>query len=204
MNTVTCNGAAVTPSKIVCVGRNYVAHIKELGNDIPEDMVVFIKPNSAISDTLYSQADGEPLHYEGEVVLLVENGQFTAVGFGLDLTRRELQSSLKKKGLPWERAKAFNGAAVFSEFVPLPDQLEELSLQLQVDGKPRQAGGVEMMIYKPATILLELQKFTTLENGDLVMTGTPEGVGPINRGERFDGAVLSGSEVLVRASWMAQ
>ncbi len=204
MNTVTCNGVAVTPSKVVCVGRNYVAHIRELGNDIPEDMVVFIKPNSAISDTLYSQADGEPLHYEGEVVLLVENGRFTAVGFGLDLTRRKLQSSLKKKGLPWERAKAFDGAAVFSEFVPLPEHLDELTLQLQVDGKPRQAGGVEMMIYQPATILSELQKFTTLENGDLVMTGTPEGVGAINRGERFDGAVLNGSKVLVQASWIAQ
>jgi 2-keto-4-pentenoate hydratase/2-oxohepta-3-ene-1,7-dioic acid hydratase in catechol pathway len=204
VNTVTCNGAAVTPSKIVCVGRNYVAHIRELGNEIPDDMVIFIKPNSAISNTLLSSIDGEALHYEGEIVLLSSNNKFTAVGFGIDLTRRELQSRLKKKGLPWERAKAFNGAAVFSEFVPLPDKVASLSLQLQVEGQPRQAGGVDMMIYKPETILSELHKFTTLEDGDLVMTGTPEGVGVINKGELFEGAVLADNEVLVSASWVAQ
>ena len=111
---------------------------------------------------------------------------------------------MKKKSLPWERAKAFNGAAVFSEFVPLPNNVDTLSLQLQVQGQPRQAGGVEMMIYKPAIILSELQKFTTMEDGDLVMTGTPEGVGVINKGERFEGAVLAGDEILVSASWVAQ
>jgi 2-keto-4-pentenoate hydratase/2-oxohepta-3-ene-1,7-dioic acid hydratase in catechol pathway len=167
-------------------------------------MVVFIKPNSAISNTLLSSIDGEALHYEGEIVLLSSNNRFTAVGFGIDLTRRELQSSLKKKGLPWERAKAFNGAAVFSEFVPLPDKVASLSLQLQVEGQPRQAGGVEMMIYKPEIILSELHKFTTLEDGDLVMTGTPEGVGVINKGELFEGAVLADNKVLVSASWVAQ
>jgi len=204
MNTVICNGTPVTPSKVVCVGLNYVAHIRELGNEIPEDMVVFIKPNSAISNTLQSSIDGEALHYEGEIALLIRNNKFAAVGFGIDLTRRELQSKLKQKGLPWERAKAFNNAAVFSAFVPLPDNVGSLSLQLKVDDKPRQAGGVEMMTYKPATILSELQKFTTLEDGDLVMTGTPEGVGVINKGERFEGAVLSDNEVLVSASWIAR
>lgn len=204
MNTVICNGTLVTPSKVVCVGLNYVAHIRELGNEIPEDMVVFIKPNSAISNTLESSVDGEALHYEGEIALLIRNNKFAAVGFGIDLTRRELQSKLKQKGLPWERAKAFNNAAVFSAFVPLPDNVGSLSLQLKVDDKPRQAGGVEMMTYKPATILSELQKFTTLEDGDLVMTGTPEGVGVINKGERFEGAVLSDNEVLVSASWIAR
>ena len=203
MNTVICNGTPVTPSKVVCVGLNYVAHIRELGNEIPEDMVVFIKPNSAISNTLESSVDGEALHYEGEIALLIRNNKFAAVGFGIDLTRRELQSKLKQKGLPWERAKAFNNAAVFSAFVPLPDNVGSLSLQLKVDDKPRQAGGVEMMTYKPATILSELQKFTTLEDGDLVMTGTPEGVGVINKGERFEGAVLADNEVLVSASWIA-
>tara|TARA_R110001599_G_scaffold353459_1_gene592389 strand:+ start:87709 stop:88323 length:615 start_codon:yes stop_codon:yes gene_type:complete len=204
MHTVTCNGTRVTPSKVVCVGRNYVAHIRELGNEIPEDMVVFIKPNSAISNTLHSSIEGEALHYEGEIVFLVRNNKFTDVGFGIDLTRRELQSSLKKKGLPWERAKAFNGAAVFSEFVPLPDSVDKLSLQLHVEGQLRQAGGVETMIYKPAIIFSELQKFTTLEDGDLVMSGTPSGVGVITKGERFEGTVLSAEEVLVRASWVAQ
>jgi 2-keto-4-pentenoate hydratase/2-oxohepta-3-ene-1,7-dioic acid hydratase in catechol pathway len=167
-------------------------------------MVVFIKPNSAISNTLVSSVDGEALHYEGEIVLLIRNNKFAAVGFGIDLTRRELQSKLKQKGLPWERAKAFNNAAVFSAFVPLPDNVGSLSLQLKVNDQPRQAGGVEMMTYKPATILSELQKFTTLEDGDLVMTGTPEGVGVINKGERFEGTVLAGDEVLVSASWIAR
>ena len=203
MQTVTLNGAAVTPSKIVCVGRNYVAHIRELGNDIPDDMVVFNKPNSAIGTVLHSAVDGEPLHFEGEIALLVWGGEFAAVGFGLDLTRRELQSALKKKGLPWERAKAFDGAAVFSEFVPLPADTDQLELQLDVDGARRQAGGVGLMIYRPATILEELRKFTTLEDGDLVMTGTPEGVGPVRKGENFEGRILAAGEVLVSASWVA-
>ncbi len=203
MQTVSVNGTTVTPSKIVCVGRNYVAHIQELGNEVPEDMVVFNKPNSAISNVLHSEVDGEALHYEGEIVLLVRGGEFAAVGFGLDLTRRELQSSLKQKGLPWERAKAFDGAALFSEFVPLPPDLDQLALQLEVDGEIRQAGGVEMMIYPPATIRAELRKFTTLEDGDLVMTGTPAGVGAIRRGERFEGRILSRGEVLVSADWVA-
>jgi 2-keto-4-pentenoate hydratase/2-oxohepta-3-ene-1,7-dioic acid hydratase in catechol pathway len=186
------------------VGRNYVAHIQELGNEVPQDMVVFNKPNSAISDVLLSEVDGEALHYEGEIVLLVRGGEFAAVGFGLDLTRRELQNTLKQKGLPWERAKAFDGAALFSEFVPLPPDLGRLALQLEVDGEIRQAGGVDMMIYPPATIRAELRKFTTLEDGDLVMTGTPAGVGAIRRGERFEGRILSQGEVLVSASWVAR
>ncbi len=204
MQAITVNGEAVTPSKIVCVGRNYVAHVRELGNDIPDDMVVFIKPNSAISTVLHSQAGGEGLHFEGEIVLLVKAGKFAAVGFGLDLTRRELQSALKKKGLPWERAKAFDGAAVFSEFVPLPPDIDQLALQLDIDGERRQTGGVELMLYRPAAILEELRTFTTLEDGDLVMTGTPEGVGSIHKGERFEGRILAGDKVLVSASWVAQ
>ena len=204
MNSVTVNGEAVIPSKIVCVGRNYVAHIEELGNEMPDDMVVFNKPNSAISPVLSATVDGENLHFEGEIVLLVKGGEFAAVGFGLDLTRRALQSALKNKGLPWERAKAFDGAAVFSEFVPLPANIDQLALQLAINGETRQAGGVEKMIYKPATILRELSKFTTLEDGDLVMTGTPEGVGAIRKGERFEGRIFAGSEELVSAAWIAQ
>lgn len=204
MQSISVNGAPVTPSKIVCVGRNYVAHIEELGNEIPRDMVVFNKPNSAISNELLSELDGENLHYEGEIVLLVQGGEFTAVGFGLDLTRRELQSALKKKGLPWERAKAFDGAALFSEFVALPEDILALSLQLDVDGQTRQTGGVDMMIYRPATILEELGKFITLEDGDLVMTGTPAGVGAIAQGELFQGRILAQDRDLVRAEWRAR
>lgn len=204
MQTVTVSGATVTPSKIVCIGRNYVAHIRELGNDMPDEMVVFNKPNSAIGTVLHSMAGGEALHFEGEIVLLVRGGEFAAVGFGLDLTRRELQGKLKKKGLPWERAKAFDGAAVFSQFVPLPPDIGSLALRLEINGQPRQAGGVDLMIYPPATILGELRKFTTLEDGDLVMTGTPEGVGAVHRGDRFEGSILAGDKVLVSAAWEAQ
>jgi 2-keto-4-pentenoate hydratase/2-oxohepta-3-ene-1,7-dioic acid hydratase in catechol pathway len=204
MQTITVNGQSVTPSKIVCVGRNYVAHIEELGNEIPEDMVVFNKPNSAITDILHSQMGGEPLHYEGELCFVIKAGALHAVGFGLDLTKRELQSRLKEKSLPWERAKAFDGAALFSEFVSLPEDLASLSLELTVDGAPRQDGGVELMMYPPEAILDELAAFITLEDGDIIMTGTPAGVGGIHTGERFEAQVLAAGRSLLSATWVAQ
>ena len=203
MKTISSAGAILAPSKIVCIGRNYVAHIEELGNEIPDEMVVFNKPNSALSDSLHAHLD-EPLHYESELSYLVSDGEFCAVGFGLDLTKRELQSKLKKKGLPWERAKSFDGAAIFSPFVALPENSDSLSLRLTVDGVTRQAGGVELMMYKPATILSELKKFMTLEDGDIVMTGTPAGVGIVHSGERFDGQILMDEDVLVVGSWLAK
>src|SRR6187401_2848464 len=116
MHFIKVDGVSVYPSKILCVGRNYVAHIRELGNDVPDTMVVFNKPNSAITGTLRSRIGDEALHYEGELAFAVKKGKLVAVGFGLDLTRRGLQTALKEKGLPWERAKAFDGAALFSEF----------------------------------------------------------------------------------------
>ena len=204
MHSVLVDGNSLIPSKIVCVGRNYVAHIEELGNEIPDEIVVFNKPNSALSDVLYSQLGEEPLSYEGELSFVVRDGEFWAVGFGLDITKRELQSRLKKKGLPWERAKAFDGAVVLSEFVPLPENSHELSLQLTVDGERRQTGGVDQMMYKPATILQELKMFMTLEDGDVVMTGTPAGVGHVQAGELFEGRVLFQNEVLLTAKWLAQ
>ena len=144
------------------------------------------------------------MHYEGELTFVVEDGRFAAVGFGLDLTKRALQDRLKSRGLPWERSKAFDGSALFSEFVALPERLGSLSLQLDVDGETRQRGGVELMMYKPPAILRELQSFTTLEDGDLIMTGTPAGVGTIRTGERFEARVLAGDELLVAATWVAQ
>ncbi|MEH6582446.1 MAG: fumarylacetoacetate hydrolase family protein [Halioglobus sp.] len=204
MNTVLVNGSPLTPSKIVCIGRNYVAHIKELGNEIPDEMVVFNKPNSAISESLHSVLLDDALHYESELCFIVRDGGFGAVGFGLDLTKRALQSTLKQKGLPWERAKAFDGAVVFSPFVALPQTPETLSLTLTVDGATRQSGGVELMMYKPGTILQELEKFMSLEDGDIVMTGTPAGVGPVLAGEQFEGKVLAGDDVLVCQSWIAR
>lgn len=203
MHSIRLNQRFLQPSKIVCIGRNYAAHISELGNEVPDDMVVFIKPNSALGDTLYAKR-GEPLHYEGEIVLLWENGGFSAVGFGLDLTRRALQSTLKAKGLPWERAKAFDGAALCSEFVALNTPLETLALELYVNDEMRQAGNVGMMLYPPPAILANLADFLTLEDGDLVMTGTPAGVGEVRRGDRFHGRILAGDTLLIEGSWTAR
>ncbi|TXS90725.1 fumarylacetoacetate hydrolase family protein [Parahaliea maris] len=204
MKTVFVDGHAVAPSKIVCVGRNYVAHIAELGNEVPDDMVVFLKPNSALGTELQASF-GEPLHYEGEIAFVVKDGALAAVGFGLDLTRRQLQSQLKAKGLPWERAKAFDGAAVFSEFVALPPGApDDLGLVLEVDGELRQQGDVSLMLYPPRVILEQLASFLTLEDGDIIMTGTPAGVDEIHPGETFAGHIIHGGQRLVSASWRAR
>lgn len=203
MNTIDVGGRTLQPSKILCVGRNYKAHIEELGNEVPDSMVVFHKPNSAISDTLRSDIDGQALHYESELAFTVKAGNLHSVGFGLDLTKRRLQSVLKAKGLPWERAKAFDSSALFSKFVQLPSNIEGLSLQLDVDGELRQAGGTSLMIYTPVQIIRELETFTTLEDGDIIMTGTPSGVGKIEAGQHFEGKVLFAGKTLVAASWIA-
>lgn len=204
MNTILLDTEQVVPSKIVCIGRNYLEHIRELGNETPDDMVIFNKPNSAISTKLRAFID-EPLHYEGEICFMTRAGRLHALGFGLDLTRRELQSKLKAKGLPWERAKAFDGAACFSDFVTLGDTpLESLSLQLEINGELRQQGGYELMMYKPDQILDGISDFMSLDDADIIMTGTPKGVGQVQAGDRFVGRVLSGDEVLVSCEWLAE
>ena len=204
MNRIRIGDDAVAPSKIVCIGRNYLEHIRELGNETPQQMVIFNKPNSAISSALLAES-GEPLHYEGEICFAVRDGAYFAVGFGLDLTRRELQSGLKARGLPWERAKAFDGAACFSDFVELGDtSIETLLLELEVDGELRQAGGYALMMHKPDEILAGIAAFMSLDDGDIVMTGTPEGVGKVARGERFVGRIKSGDTVLVEHAWIAE
>ena len=190
MKSVDFDGKKIIPSKIICIGRNYVDHIAELGNEVPEEMVVFLKPNSAISTQLQSFHQ-EPLHYEAELCFLYQQdksqkdesqkesnqqGKYTAVAVGLDLTKRNLQAKLKAKGLPWERAKGFNGAAVFSDFVKIDTIDTSLCLELIIDGNIIQVGGVELMMYKPDLILEQLSSFMTLEDGDIVMTVTPKGV----------------------------
>ena len=205
MNSLKIDSGTFTPSKIVCVGRNYLEHIRELGNETPDAMVIFNKPNSSISDILHSERDGETLHYEGEICFMLRGGKLHGVGFGLDLTRRELQSKLKSKGLPWERAKAFDGAACFSDFVTLGDtDLASLSLELEVDGELRQQGGYELMMHKPAEILRGIGEFMRLEDGDIVMTGTPQGVGEVRSGQRFVGRILAAGEELISREWLAE
>ena len=200
MNSITLDQAQVTPSKVVCIGRNYAEHIAELGNEVPTEPVIFIKPNSAIAPQLRTDGHDE-VHYEGEITFLVKAGVLAAVGFGLDLTKRALQTRLKEKGLPWERAKAFDGAAVFSDFVSYPGALEDLRLELHINGTLTQSGGCRMMIHSPEQVLEEAGSFLTLEDGDLIMTGTPRGVGKIATGDTFTGKIFAKDTLLVEATW---
>ena len=189
----------VTPSKVVCIGRNYVDHVKELGNEMPADMVVFLKPNSAISDELIAFHQ-EPIHYETELCFMIEDGEYSAVGIGLDLTKRAMQSSLKEQQLPWERAKAFNGSAVFSEFISLHDLGEVASgkwcFELLINEQAIQLGHSDLMMYSAEQIKQSLSEFISLENGDIVMTGTPKGVGVINAGDMFKVKLWRGIEFI--------
>ncbi len=202
MRSVIFNGQAVQPGKVICVGKNYAAHISEMDSVPAEEMVVFMKPNSSMGDTLMAEI-GEPIHYEGEICLLIERGEAVGVAFGLDLTKRATQSTLKAAGLPWERSKAFNGSALFSEFVTAPEDLNKLGVELLVNEVLRQKGDVSLMLYPPSVILEELKQFLTLEDFDIVMTGTPAGVGPVRAGERFRGRVLNGETELIGQEWLA-
>lgn len=176
---------SVQPNKLICIGRNYVEHIRELGSEVPDEMVVFLKPSSAISDELLSFHQ-EPLHYEAELCYMVKGGKFVGVGLGLDLTKRDLQRKLKAKGLPWERSKAFDGAAVFSNFI-LDEQLANhpLCFTLHIDDELTQIGHTELMMYRPSQILENLQSFMKPEDGDVIMSGTPKGVGQVSSGATF-------------------
>ncbi|MCK5667113.1 MAG: fumarylacetoacetate hydrolase family protein [Thiotrichaceae bacterium] len=202
LNTVKVGDKTLTPSKIICIGRNYVDHINELHNEIPNEMVVFLKPNSAISDELYSFKQ-EQLHYEGEICFVFEKGRFSAVGFGLDITKRELQGKLKTKELPWERAKAFDGSAVFGPFFDISAIDDSLSIELNINGQNIQSGNISLMMYKPQDILLELQTFMTLNDGDIIMTGTPKGVGTINKGDIFEGIIKTAQGLISATQWRA-
>ena len=202
MTAIQFNGKPVRPGKVICVGKNYAAHISEMDSVPAENMVVFMKPATSIGTELHAVLD-EPLHYEGEICLLVQHDNIAGIGFGLDLTKRETQSKLKSAGLPWERSKAFTGSALFSEFVQAPEDLSQLGLELRVNDALRQRGDVSLMLYPLAVILEELRQFLTLEDGDIIMTGTPAGVGPVQSGECFDGRVLAGEQVLAQAVWQA-
>jgi len=189
--------------KIVCIGRNYLKHIEELGNSVPDDMVVFMKPNSAITDILRTHPVSE-VHFEAEICYLIKDGRLSAVGAGLDLTKRDLQTVLKNKGLPWERAKAFDGSALFTGFVELDDLETGLQVCLEINDARVQIGGVESMIYKPQQILHECQTFLSFEDGDIIMTGTPDGVGPIKAGDRFNLMLIQDGKMLTSQEWQAQ
>ncbi|BAJ01772.1 fumarylacetoacetate hydrolase family protein [Shewanella violacea] len=203
MKTVVVDNRVLRPSKIVCVGRNYVEHIKELNNEVPDEMVLFLKPNSAISTELVSFHQ-EAIHFEAELCFVVENGHFSAVGLGLDLTKRGLQSRLKAKGLPWERAKAFDGSVVFSEFVAIENISETLTFELMINNELVQVGNIGLMMNKPEQILTEIQSFMSLSDGDIVMTGTPKGVGVVNKGDQFRAKLYDKDLLLTQVNWTAK
>ena len=185
--------------KIVCVGRNYVAHAKELGNEVPKQPVLFMKPSTALQSlnpTIRLRDYGEAIHYETELAVLIGNtitratpseaeSAIVGVGLGLDLTFRETQSQLKGKGLPWERAKAFDGSCPMSPFVPidnLPD-LQNLHFTTSINGQLRQTGDARKMLFPISALLVDISQQFTLLPGDIVLTGTPEGVGVLSDGD---------------------
>lgn len=165
-------------------------------------MVVFNKPNSAISETLYYFS--EYCRFEGEICFLIRDSKIDAVGFGLDLTHADIQNHLKSKGLPWERAKAFDNSAVLSEFVPLNEDMETLGMKLFINDQLVQFASYDLMMYKPNTMLSEIQRFMTLDDNDIIMSGTPKGVGTYSLGDKFVGQVFSGETLLLEKEWVVE
>ena len=202
MKTIKYKNQDLEVSKVVCIGRNYVEHIEELGNEIPSSMVVFNKPNSAISDTLYYFS--EHCRYEGEICFLIRYAKIDAIGFGLDLTHADIQNHLKSKGLPWERAKAFDHSAVLSEFIPLSKDISTLGMKLYINDTLVQFATYDLMMYKPDAMLSEIQSFMTLEDNDIIMSGTPKGVGTYSLGDKFVGQVFSGELLLLEKEWIVK
>ncbi len=202
MQTIQFQEQRLAPSKVVCIGRNYLAHIQELNNAVPEQAVFFMKPNSAISEHLAITTQ-EVVSYEAELCFIIQQQRIAGVGIGLDLTKRHIQTQLKERGLPWERAKAFDGAAVLSSFVPFAGKSEALSFRLFINDKLVQQGHVSEMMHSPEAIVGEARRFLSFEDNDIVMTGTPKGVGQVNVGDEFMGQVFHGEQLLLSQSWYA-
>ena len=188
------------PSKIICVGRNYVDHAKELGNVIPDRAVLFIKPPSSLvslEDGISWNPAWGNCHHECELSLRIDRQlkaendpqkalqAIGAVTLGLDLTLRELQDDLKKKGQPWERSKAFDGSCVLGDWVDVSEVKDWSSVQytLEVNDQLRQTGNSSLMIFDIASLLVDISQFFTLEVGDVIMTGTPAGVAALHTGD---------------------
>lgn len=204
MQSIKLESEILTPSKVVCVGRNYTAHIAELNNELPDQMVLFNKPNSALSSTLFATHNNDTLHYEAELCFVIKNNELAGVGLGLDLTKRTVQSKLKNKGLPWERAKAFNGSVLLTPFVSIADAEQAFTFELKINDNVIQQGDTQFMIHKPKNILSEINEFMHLEDGDVIMTGTPAGVGEVPANSVFTVSLYANSICLLSQSWQAQ
>lgn len=197
--------------KMFCVGRNYVAHIKELENEVPKSPVIFMKGENALyadnSKPYTIPAFTDDLHYECEIVLQMkkvptavaeaEALQFVdSISLGIDFTARDIQSQLKEKSLPWELAKSFDDAAIIGKFSDAKDllQQENIHFELLKNGAIQQEGNSELMIYKIPYLIHFISQYFKIEEGDYIFTGTPAGVGAVKGGEELKG-ILEGSEV---------
>ncbi len=203
MNTIRYQNNLIYPSKVVCVGKNYAEHIEEMGGVVPDEMVLFFKPNASITDHVYA-SPSELIHYEAEISFLIISGEIAGVGFGLDLTKRNVQKQLKDSGLPWERSKAFSGSAVFSDFVPFDGDVSDLRIELLINDQLVQQGGVNLMLHKPDAVLAEVKSFICLEDGDILMTGTPKGVGEVTVGDRYLGRIFNKDNLLIEQQWQVK
>ncbi|WP_257252554.1 MULTISPECIES: fumarylacetoacetate hydrolase family protein [unclassified Endozoicomonas] len=182
--------------KIICVGRNYLEHVKELDNDISTSPLLFIKPLSSVvpfAGSLNIPEDFGVVHHELEISILIGEAKapksysIRGVGLALDLTLRDLQNELKKQGHPWERAKAFSGSAVISDFIEIDDysDLDHLKLILYKNNKLQQRGNSGQMIFKIEDLLYDIDRAFTLQAGDIVLTGTPAGVSSLSGGDQL-------------------
>ena len=190
--------------KIICIGRNYHAHVSELNNKIPDEPVFFMKPDSSLlrkNDPLFLPGWTKEMHHEIELVIKINrrcknvekrfaHRYYNEIGIGIDFTARDIQNELKKRGLPWEKAKAFDNAAVLgSTFFAVSEfpGLQSVGFKLAVNGTIVQSGNSGDMIFGFDDIVSHISKYITLKIGDLIYTGTPAGVGPVKIGDHLEG-----------------
>ncbi len=185
--------------KIICIGRNYAKHAKELNHAVPEKPVFFLKPDTALltdNKPFYLPDFSQEVHHEVELVLRVSRmgkaverafarRYYDAVGIGIDFTARDLQRECKAKGLPWEVAKAFDGSAPLGGFIPREELPDPILFRLDVNGQTVQQGSTADLIFPFDELIAYVSRFITLRTGDLIFTGTPAGVGPVKQGDRL-------------------
>lgn len=189
--------------KIICVGRNYANHIEELKNERPTEPVVFMKPDSAVllkQHPFVIPEFSEDVHHEVEIIVKINkvgkyiepkfaHKYYDEISVGIDFTARDLQSKLKEKGLPWEKAKAFDGSAVIGDFLPKTDfvSMENLNFELRNNAETVQKGNSEMMLWKIDELISHVSQFFTLKIGDIIFTGTPAGVAAVKPNDVLEG-----------------
>lgn len=187
--------------KIIAVGRNYAEHIKELNNEQPDDPVIFMKPETAIplkNEPFFYPEFSTDVHHEVEILVKISrvgknieerfaHKYYDEIGVGIDFTARDVQSKLKAKGLPWDLAKGFNGSAPMSGFVPKTDfaDLQNINFRLDINGETRQQGNTSLMLFKIDYLIAFVSRYFLLQQGDILFTGTPKGVGPVQVGDRL-------------------